>query len=84
MDLPTIESRLLIVLDALQDKLPCEQIDDMRDLTKAGEPGVALENLCTQLFEYDVSVLQSVRDELATLGTAMGIGADHWTRLARS
>jgi hypothetical protein len=28
----------------------------MRELVDAGEPGIALENLCTQLYEYDVSV----------------------------
>jgi len=81
MNLEQIESRLLIVLDGLQERLPGEQIQDMRSLAKAREPGVALENLCSQLFEYDVDVSKAVRDELAALGTAMGIRPDYWSRL---
>jgi hypothetical protein len=40
-------------------------------LVRAGEPGVALENLCTQLEEYDVAVPQDVLRELSEIASAM-------------
>jgi hypothetical protein len=45
----------------------------MRSLVEAGEPGIALENLCTQLHEYDVSVPQDLATELGDLAGAMGL-----------
>ncbi|RLB52115.1 MAG: hypothetical protein DRJ42_15630 [Deltaproteobacteria bacterium] len=52
-----------------------------RSLSEHGEPGVALENLCTQLYEYDVVVPEPLVAELAALGSLMGIEPAHWTRL---
>lgn len=36
--------------------LPGEDVDSIWELIDAGEPGIALENLRTQLKEYDVQV----------------------------
>ncbi len=45
------EATLLELLEQCRGLgVPSSEIDDMSALTKAGEPGVALENLCTQLF----------------------------------
>ncbi len=81
MDLDEIEGRLITVLAAFEQKLPQEQLDDMQDLARHREPGIALENLCSQIFEYDVATPMAVHDELAVLGRAMGISSDYWMRL---
>jgi hypothetical protein len=51
-------------------------------LNDAGEPGVALENFCTQLYEYDIPVLAEVLDELRLLGRSMGLEERYWTLLS--
>ena len=53
MDRQGIKSGLIMAIHAFEGQLPAEQLKDMRELVLAGEPGVALENLCTQAFEYD-------------------------------
>jgi rRNA-processing protein FCF1 len=50
-------------------------------LAGAGERGVALENFCTQLLEYDVAVSSTVLKELKALAEEMGIDEKYWTRL---
>ncbi len=52
-------------------------------LTEAGEPGIALENLCTQLFEYDVTITVSIQERLAMLGRAMGLEESQWNKLRK-
>lgn len=83
MGLIEIEHRLRQVLDQFGDGLPTEQLKDMKELVDAGELGVALENYCTQLLEYDVSVPSSVVAELKELGQAMGLDEKYWMRLLR-
>jgi hypothetical protein len=72
-DLRDVEERLLRALARASGSLPDEQLHDMRSLVEAGEPGIALENLCTQLHEYDVSVSQDLATELGDLAGAMGL-----------
>ena len=81
MEFIEIEGRLQRLLTQFGTDLPPEQIDNMKGLVEAGEPGVALEDYCTQLFEYDISVPAPVVAELEELGRAMGIDEKHWTRL---
>ena len=83
MTLPEIEARLVQTLAQCRSLgVPESQLDDMVEWTTAGEPGVALENLCTQLLEYDVVVPVEVVESLRELGTAMGIADWYWQRLA--
>jgi hypothetical protein len=55
---------------------------DCRDLTLAGEPGVALENICTQLFEYGVAVGPELLDQIREVGQTTNVDAKYWRRLA--
>ena len=85
MNLPEIEQKLLALFAAARDiGLPAEQLADMVSLAKVGEPGVALENFCTQLYEYDLTVPQSILASIAELGTAMGLEDRYWTPLKTS
>ncbi len=79
--LQDIERRLSALLEENTALLSCELLEHCRSLVAHGEPGVALENLCTQLYEYEVAVPDSVVQELAALGGMMGIDAVHWTVL---
>jgi hypothetical protein len=78
-----IEAKLLEVIELCRDLgVPGNELDDMAALAKAGEYGVALENLCTQLLEYDAAVPPVVFNTLETLGRGMGIDEKYWRRLA--
>jgi hypothetical protein len=76
-----LETRVLAVLVMCRGQLPDEQVDDMEEDVRAGEAGIALENLATQLYEYDVPVEQQIIDEIAALGNAMKLDPKYWTRL---
>lgn len=79
-----IESSLVWVIDALSGHLSPEQAQDMLDLTRAGEPGVALENLCTQLEEYEIVIPLTLYDHIRLLGKAMQLDESYWVGLRRN
>jgi hypothetical protein len=81
MDMQTIEQVLLRVIQAYAEQLPAEQAKEMGDLVRAGEAGIGFENLCTQLYEYDVSVDDGTLSQLKDIGGHMGLESKYWERL---
>jgi hypothetical protein len=81
MEMRRVEHELLETIGAYARHLPAEQVKEMTELVNAGEPGVAFENLCTQLFEYDVSVEDRAMGKLRGIGDAMGLHPKYWERL---
>jgi hypothetical protein len=82
MDLKPIEQKVLAAVGAFSERLPEEQLQDMRELVQAGEPGIALENLCSQLYEYDIPVPVEVQATIVDAGRTMGIKPSYWERLS--
>ena len=78
MDLRHVEERLTTVLKNAEGWLPSEQLAEMQSLVRAGEPGIALENFCTQLEEYDVAVPAPVVSELKALVSLMQMKIPRW------
>jgi hypothetical protein len=82
MTIEEIEQRLLVLLDQCDGLgLPADRLLDMKDLTRHGEPGIALENLCSNLDDYDIAVPPALLAGLRELGTAMRLDERYWTRL---
>jgi hypothetical protein len=82
MNTDLIEQQILTTISKFAGLLPAEQLEDMRELVIAGERGIALENLCTQIHEYDVAVQPDVYTTIEEVGTAMGIDSKYWERIA--
>jgi hypothetical protein len=82
MDAYEIEAKLLDVIERCRGLgLPAHELDEMASVAKAGECGVALENLCTQLLEYDAVVSIPVLESIKKLGAVLGIDEKYWSRL---
>ena len=81
MELREIESALVNAIGEFSGQLPPEQLDGMRELAKAGEPGIALENFLAQIAEYQVAVNVGTLETLRKLGLAMGIDPKYWNRI---
>lgn len=78
-----LETEMLDVLSKCRGiGIPNVELDDMVDLVRAGEYGVALENLSTQLFEYDVLLTPGILGAIKTLVEAMGMHDKYWTQLS--
>lgn len=84
MDLRPIEARVTKLIGAFEDILPREQVLDMRELAAAGEPGIALENMCMQLYEYDIPVSSAQILEVASLCKSMELPDSTWQDLRQS
>lgn len=53
------EKEIINITNKYTGQLPQSDIDSIVSLAKHGEKGVALENLCTQIFEYELKVSES-------------------------
>jgi hypothetical protein len=76
-----VERRTLALLAIFGDRLPAHEVLDMESLVVAGEPGVAFENLCVQLYEYDVPLEPEAPTRLAEVGEPMRIDPSYWQKL---
>ena len=81
MSATPLETRVLRVMAACRGLLPHEQLLEMEQLARAGEPGVALENLATQLCEYAAQLDNVTIAEIEALCRAMGLDDKYWARL---
>lgn len=59
------------------DGLPDRDIESIRVLIDAGEWAIALETLCTQIYEYDLEPSAVERDRLRALGEELGVAVPH-------
>jgi hypothetical protein len=81
VDAASIERRLSELLASLADRLQDLDLVHLQDLVRHGESGIALENLCTQLDEYDASITQLELAEIVALGSVMRIDPSYWKDL---
>jgi hypothetical protein len=75
-----ITRRLHLVMDAARD-LPLHDVEQIEGLIQVGERAVAFENLCTQLFEYDIRLPADLRGTLVSVGEQLGVASRYWERL---
>jgi hypothetical protein len=75
-----IAEQFAAVLDGLRD-FPEAEIDQVKDLVRVGEWAVALENLCSQLYEYGCALAPTVLATIEELGRETGVDARYWMRL---
>lgn len=73
MDWEDLLGSLRALVIALADMLPADDVTSVEGLIDGGEPGVALENLCTQLYEYEAAVTAEQLRELRLLAMAMDL-----------
>jgi hypothetical protein len=62
----------------VENLLPQRDIRSIWELIDAGEPGIAFENLCTQLYEYEVTPDEPSREALAEVGTYFRLEPGLW------
>ncbi len=75
-----ITRRLHLVMDAAR-ALPPSDLEQVEDLIRVGEQRVAFENLCTQIYEYDISLPLYLRGLLAEVGEQLGVAPRYWELL---
>jgi hypothetical protein len=77
-----LELQFNTLLRELSTSLTKTDIEQIRELVDAGELGVAFENFCTQLYEWDAVCSREQIDQIAYIGGAMGIKPNYWQNIA--
>jgi hypothetical protein len=76
----SVGGRLHLIMDAAND-LPLHDAEQVEGLIQAGERAVAFENLCTQIYEYEIRLPSGLRDTVASTGEQLGVASRYWERL---
>ncbi|WP_460754515.1 MafI family immunity protein [Myceligenerans cantabricum] len=76
-----IEFTLWAAVERVAARLTAEQCEDVFHLVDHGEPGLALDALCTHLYEFDVVVDDETRRLIAQAGRLMGMNPLLWESL---
>lgn len=79
-----IEKRLIKLINSFNGRLAEEYIQEYISLAEHNECVVALENLCTQLHEYDVVLAAEELTNIQALANEMNLEADTWAFLKYS
>jgi hypothetical protein len=79
----SIIHRFHVIVDELPG-LRSEDVENVEDLIRAGEWTVAFENLCTQLYEYDVAIPPATLVKISELGRDVGASPRYWQMLSAS
>jgi len=61
--------------------IPNDRIEGTESLARAGEWGIAIENLCEQLYDAEVNVPADIVDEIKELVAAMTLKERYWRML---
>jgi hypothetical protein len=76
-----VEIALRNFVDLYQDRLPVDFLNDTKSLVSHREYGIALENLCVQLFELDIVPSTEESLEIQRLSALLGLGSQTWSFL---
>ena len=69
------------LLAATKDQLPPENVKDAEELLEHGEWGESLDLICTQLYEFGVTLSQELYRMVEQSGLAMNLDAERWSYL---
>ena len=78
----TLEKKMIDLLSHFQGKLPMDEYKDNHYLITHREGGVALENLCQQLFEHTIPVEPILLETIKSLANEMKLPPKAWEFLA--
>ncbi len=67
-----------LIMQKFHNKLGSDILDELKLLLNNDEPGVALEELCNMLYEYEVPITEKDYTDICNLLSKMGINASEW------
>ena len=77
----SVEERIAVLVGGFSGRLSVEITEECKSLAQHGEWGVALENFCVQLYEYDIIPSVDELAEIQRLATEMELNDDVWSFL---
>ncbi|EJZ19931.1 MafI family immunity protein (plasmid) [Rhizobium sp. Pop5] len=76
-----VEKRVIELISSFNGRLPNEYVQEYISLAEHNECAVALENLCTQLYEYDIIPAGEELKAIQDLSKFMNLEETTWNFL---
>lgn len=80
-DYKLLEKKLEDLSAYFADKLPEQDLSDVKEYVHYGEYGLAYEVLCYAIAKQNQKVSQEIYEDIVNLGKSMNIEKDTWTQL---
>jgi len=77
-----IQNATISLIKRFRGRLDDDCLNDYQSTAEHGEWGVAFENLCDQLFEFDIFLSQQEFQTICEVGESMKIDRQRWSFLA--
>jgi len=77
----SIEERIVVLVGGFSGRLSVEITEECKSLAQHREWGIALENFCVQLCEYDIVPSAEEMAEIQRLAKEMHLNDDVWSFL---
>jgi hypothetical protein len=74
------EERLRLLLPTLAGRLGSQDARSVEELIDHNECGVALENMCAQLHEFDAALSTTELDELRLIASLLGVDVGYLSK----
>lgn len=78
-----VKAMLNEIGNQVESVLPARVLESYRELIAVGEAQVALENLCTNLDDFDVELAPEVVADIRRACEHLGVASRYWERLMR-
>lgn len=72
------ERRLIAVFRQMDGLIPTDRLANVESLVECGEPVIALENLCENIYDHDLRVPEFLAQEMAEIATIMKMTLPPW------
>ena len=74
-------TQLIQILNEVKNKISSEEVKNILELIENNEFGLAYETLCTQIYEYEVSITGEFYEKISFYGESIKIQPFFWLPL---
>ncbi|RYZ57374.1 MAG: MafI family immunity protein [Proteobacteria bacterium] len=78
MDHKTFRKLALGILEDLKPTYPEDRLIDAEIMITHGESKIALENICSNIHEFDISISRKLFDSIKELGSILNLNPSDW------
>lgn len=75
------EEELFQLINEVKDKLPSHYVKNIIECNQCNERGIAFEDLCEHLYEYEVPISHEFYDKLVSFGKSINVESSYWEDL---
>lgn len=83
MNIKDLENELIALTSSISDELSASDSSNILEFIAVGEFPIALETLCTQIYEYEIPINEAFYEKVEFIGGQMNLPPTTWLMLKK-